>query len=249
MNLPTPGPRDFNTTRWTLVAAAQADDAGRTQARAALEELCRAYWYPIYTFVRRQGHAAFDAQDLTQAFLARFIETSGFAGADRERGRFRTYLLGALKHFLANEWHRARRQKRGGGVRLLEWDALAPEARYAIEPQEPADAELRYDREWAIELTGRTLKRLGAEMAAGGKEALFEALRGTLSGEEPSREETARRLGLSESALKVAIHRLRRRYRDLLRAEIAETVADPAEIEEEMRYLVRALRANPARNL
>ncbi|MCP5519335.1 MAG: sigma-70 family RNA polymerase sigma factor [Verrucomicrobiales bacterium] len=227
------------------MGAAQGGDADQSLARAALEELCRSYWYPIYAFVRRRGHPPHDAQDLTQSFLARFIETGGFAGADRERGRFRTYLLGALKHFLANEWHRARRQKRGGGVRFLEWDALAPEARYALEPCQPPDAERHYDREWARELTGRTLETLRTEWEAAGKGELFAALHTALSGEEPSRGDTARRLGLSEGALKVAIHRLRRRYRDLLRAEIAGTVADAAEVEDEMRHLVAALRAPP----
>ena len=129
-----PGPREFATTHWSLVVAAQPDEASQTQARQALEELCRAYWYPLYAFVRNRGYSSSDAQDLTQSFFARFIETGGFASADPERGRFRSYLLGAMKHFLANEWHRAQAQKRGGGVTFLELDALDPEARYALEP-------------------------------------------------------------------------------------------------------------------
>ena len=146
IDTPVPGPREFNTTHWSLVGAAQSDEASRTIARTALEELCRAYWYPLYVFVRNRGHAPADAQDLTQAFFAQFITTGGFASADRERGRFRTYLLGAMKHFLANDWHRARSQKRGGGVTFLEWDALDPETRYALEPQHSTEPEKDYDR-------------------------------------------------------------------------------------------------------
>ena len=239
---PDPGPREFNTTHWSLVGTAQSDEANRTQARRALEELCRAYWYPLYAFVRNRGYSSFDAQDLTQSFLVEFIETGGFASADRERGRFRTYLLGAMKHFLANEWHRARRQKRGGGLNLLEWDALDPEARYALEPAQSANPDLGYDREWASELIARARERLRAELEAGGKGELFEALKGSLSSDESSRSETAARLGMTEGALKAAVHRLRQRYRGLLRAEIAETVNTRAEIDDEMRYLVAILR-------
>ena len=238
---PAPGPRDFNTTHWSLVGAAQSDEASRTQAQRALEDLCQAYWYPLYAFVRNRGYSSADAQDLTQSFFVRFIETGGFASADRERGRFRTYLLGAMKHFLANEWHRGRRQKRGGG-KLLEWDALDPEARYALEPAQSGDADLAYDKEWALELVARAKEKLRAESEANGKGELFETLKKSLSGDEPSRSETALRLGLTEGALKTAVHRLRERYRELLRAEIAETVNTRAEIDDEMRYLVAVLR-------
>jgi len=208
----------------------------------ALEELCKAYWYPLYAFVRNRGYSSCDAQDLTQSFLARFIETGGFTSADRERGRFRTYLLGAMKHFLANEWHRAKRLKRGGAVKFLEWDALDPEARYAIEPEQPTDLDAGFDREWALELTARAMEKLRLESDACGKGPLFVALKGSLTGEEPSRSETAARLGMTEGAVKVAVHRLRQRYRELLQAEIAETVNGTAEIEDEMRYLVAVLR-------
>jgi len=242
IDTPAPDPREFNTTHWSLVGAAQSDGASRTQARKALEELCRAYWYPLYAFARNRGYSSFDAQDLTQSFLARFIDTGGFATADRERGRFRTYLLGAMKHFLANEWHRARRQKRGGGVRFLEWDALDPEARYALEPEQPTDPDTGFDREWALELIARAMSELRVEWEAGGKTRLFGALKGSLTGEEPPRSDTARQLGMTEGAVKVAVHRLRLRYRELLRAEIAETVNEQSEIDDEMRYLVAALR-------
>jgi RNA polymerase sigma-70 factor (ECF subfamily) len=242
INEPALSSGEFNTTHWSLVAAAQSDEASRTRAGKALEELCRAYWYPLYAFVRRRGYSPADAQDLTQSFFARFIETGGFASADRERGRFRTYLLGAMKHFLANEWHRARTQKRGGGLNFLEWDALEPEARYALEPPQSADPDLDYDREWALELIARAKKKLRQESEADGKGELFEALKQSLTGDEPSRSETAARLGLSESALKAVLHRLRQRYRKLLRAEIAETVNTRADIDAEMRYLVEVLR-------
>jgi len=237
-----PGPREFATTHWSLVVAAQPNEASRTRARDALEQLCRAYWYPLYAFVRYRGYSPDDAQDLTQSFFVRILETSGLASADPERGRFRSYLLGAMKHFLANEWHRARAQKRGGGVTVLDWDALDPEARYALEPAQATDPETAFDREWARESIARAMDKLRAEWEARGKGALFEALKGSLTGEEPARRETAARLQMTEGAVKTAVHRLRQRYRELLRAEIAETVADPAEVEVEMRHLVDALR-------
>jgi len=238
------GPREFATTRWSLVAAARPGEGGGSRARGALEELCRAYWYPLYAFVRRRGYSSEDAQDLTQAFFARIIETGGLGAADPERGRFRSYLLGALKHFLANEWHRSQTQKRGGRVRFVEWDALDPEARYAGAPKEPVSPELLFDREWALETTGKALQALRAEMAEAGKGGQFDALKGSLTGEgEASREEVAARLGMSEGAVKVAVHRLRQRYRGLLRDGIAETVSNEADLEDEMRHLVAVLRA------
>lgn len=235
-------PREFATTHWSLVAAARSGEVSETRARRAVEELCRAYWYPLYAFVRSRGYSSADAQDLTQAFFARFIESSGFASADRERGRFRSYLLGALKHFLAKEWQRSRTLKRGGQVRFLEWDALDPEARYALEPMQSADPDQTYDREWALELIGRAKATLRAEFESAGKQHLFEALQSCLGEQEPPRAETAARLGLSEGAVKAAARRLRQRYRELLRAEIAETVSTRTEIDEEMRYLVDVLR-------
>jgi len=239
-----PDPREFATTHWSLVVAAKADEASRTRARAALEELCRAYWYPLYAFVRFRGYSPDDAQDLTQSFFTRIIETGGFASADPEQGRFRSYLLGAMKHFLANEWHRARAQKRGGGVNFLELDALDRSARYALEPAEESDPDAGFDREWARESIARAMEKLRAESEDRGKGELFAALKGSLTGDEPARKETAARLVMTEGAVKTAVHRLRRRYRELLRAEIAETVADPADVDVEMRHLVAALRGN-----
>jgi RNA polymerase sigma-70 factor (ECF subfamily) len=238
-----PGPRQFATTNWSLVGAARPDEASQTRAREALEELCRLYWFPLYAFVRGRGYSAADAQDLTQGFLARFLETGGFASADRERGRFRSYLLGAMKHFLANEWHRAGAQKRGGRVQILEWDALDPEGRYAAAPKQWETPEHLFDCEWAREVVSGALRTLRDEMAKAGKGDRFDALKGSLIGEEdPPREEIAARLGMSVGGVKVAVHRLRQRYRALLQSAIAETVSNEADLQDEMRYLVEVLR-------
>jgi RNA polymerase sigma-70 factor (ECF subfamily) len=238
-----PGPRQFATTHWSLVAAAKANEASEATARKALEELCRAYWYPLYAFVRYRGYSSDDAQDLTQSFFARIIETRGFASADPERGRFRSYLLGAMKHFLANEWHRGQAQKRGGQVQFVEWETLVPEARYAGTSRASEDPEHLFDREWALDTADGALRALREEMEKAGKSELFEALKGTLTGEdEAPREEIARQLGMTEGAVKAAVHRLRRRYRTLLRATIADTVSNEADLDDEMRYLVAVLR-------
>ena len=240
---PIPGPREFVTTHWSLVEAAQPGEASRTRAREALEELCRAYWYPLYAFVRSRGYSAVDAQDLTQTFFAQIIETGGFASADRTRGRFRSYLLGAMKHFLANEWHRAKTQKRGGQVQFIEWDALDPEARYAAASAQSDDPEHVFDREWALQTVAGALRELRDEMAKAGKSDQFDALKASLTGEyEPPRDQIAARLGMSPGAGNVAVHRLRRRYRRLLRAAIAETASNEADLADEMRYLVAVLR-------
>jgi RNA polymerase sigma factor (sigma-70 family) len=237
------GPRQFATTHWSLVGAAKPGELSQTRARAALEELCRTYWYPLYAFVRSRGYAAHDAQDLTQAFFARIIETDGFASADPKLGRFRSYLLGALKHFLANEWHRSQTQKRGGQVQFIEWDALDPEARYAGAAEQSDNPEHLFDREWALETIAGALKALRDEMTKAGKGEQFDALKSSLTGEdELPREEIAARLEMSEGAVKVAVHRLRQRYRKLLRAAVAETVSGEADLDDEMRYLVAVLR-------
>ncbi len=239
------GPREFATTHWSLVAAARVDRADASNARRALEALCRAYWYPLYAFVRFRGHSADDAQDLTQAFFTRIIETNGLAGADPTRGRFRSYLLGAMKHFLANEWQRGQALKRGGGVQLIAWDALDPESRFAGAASSEGDPERAFDREWALETIAAALRALRDEMSADGKAEEFEALKGCLTGEEDSpRQQLAERLSMSPGALKVAIHRLRQRYRTLLRAAIAETVNNEADLDDEMRYLITVLRQN-----
>lgn len=235
-----PGAREFHTTRWSLVLAAQ-QGGDATRVHRAMSALCQDYWYPLYAFVRRRGHPPHDAQDLTQAFFLSLLETH--AAADPARGKFRSYLLGALKNFLANDWHRAQTQKRGGGQRLVEWDALDAEARYALEPFEQSDAETLYDCRWAMELLARAVEKLRAEFAAKGEAETFEVLKSTLSGAGPDRGQIAQQLGMSEGALKVAIHRLRQSYREVLRAEIAETVDSPEEVDAEMRHLVAVLRS------
>jgi len=232
----------FTTTHWSLVAVVGADAASRSASRKALEQLCEAYWYPLYSFVRRRGYAAADAQDLTQAFLAKFLAMDGFGAADRSRGRFRSYLLGAMKNFLANEWDKGNTLKRGGAVEFLEWDALEPEARYALEPAAGNDAELEFDRGWAMECFNRATEGLRTECERKGKGELFDTLKGCLSGELPDRAESASRLGMSEGAVKVSVHRLRQRFREILRSEIGRTVAESAEVDDEMRHLVAVLR-------
>jgi len=222
--------------------AAKADEASRISAKAALEELCRAYWYPLYAFVRYRGYSPDDAQDLTQSFFVQIIEKHGLVFADPERGRFRSYLLGAMKHYLTNEWRRSQAQKRGGGVTFLELDALDPEARYALEPAQSIDPDAGFDREWARESVSRAMEKLQAESKSRGKGDQFNALKGSLTGNEPDRRETAARLGMTDGAVKVAVHRLRGRFRELLQTEIAETVTDQADVEAEMRHLMAALR-------
>ena len=236
------GGANFTPTHWSVVLAA-AGRSDSTHARDALEKLCRNYWLPIYAFVRRQGHNPHDAQDLTQEFFTRLLESNYLAGVDREKGRFRSFLLASLKHFLANEWDKAKAQKRGGGHVLISIDAAAAENSVGLEPADVLTAEKIFERRWALSLLEQVLRRLREEYARDGKEQQFEQLKSTLT--EASRSvsyaEIARRLATSEGAVKVAVHRLRQRYRELLRAEIADTVADPREIDDEIRNLFAAL--------
>ena len=230
--------RDFHTTRWSMVLHARGDSAG---AQASLAQLCEAYWYPLYAFVRRQGTGGDDAQDLTQEFFARLLEKGWLGDVERERGRFRSFLLAAMKHFLANEWDRSRAKKRGGGAAMLALDAMSAETRYRHEPADTQTAEKFFDRGWALTLLDQVLARLRGEMTAAGRIADFEALKFCLTGEKTAYAEVARTLGMTEGAVKVAVHRLREPYRALLRAEIAETVATADEVDDEMRHLLAAL--------
>jgi RNA polymerase sigma-70 factor (ECF subfamily) len=235
------GAPQFLTTRWTVVLAAGGADAARSGE--ALEALCRAYWYPLYAWVRRQGRSPEDAEDLTQAFFASLLARRDLGGADRAKGRFRSFLLASMKHFLANERDRARAQKRGGGQPLLALDAGSAETRYALEPSHGESADRVFERRWALTLLDATLARLRAEYARDGKERLFDELKETLAagrGEVPYAGIGAR-MGMGEGAVKVAAHRLRRRYREALRSEIADTVASPGEVEEELRHLHAAV--------
>ena len=223
----------FYTTRWTVVLQAQ-DEAG-----TALEELCQRYWYPLYAFVRRRGHSAADAEDLTQEFFARLLSKRWLEAADQERGKFRTFLMMAMKRFLANEWDRSRRLKRGGDTAILSLDTLGAEQRFANEPAAPEDELLLYDRGWALTLLERTLARLAREQEA----EKFAVLKPALTADRGAFDcaAAAGELGLSEGATRVAVHRLRKRYRELFREEISQTVAHPGEIEEEIRHLVEIL--------
>ena len=231
----------FVTTHWSVVLTAGDSDTPR--ARAALETLCQTYWYPLYAFVRRTGHSREEAQDSTQEFFARLLTHNTFARADPARGRFRTFLLASLKNFLATEWAKARAQKRGGGAQLLPLEFDTAEARLA-QPIAPGDTPDRaFDRQWALALLDVVLGRLRREYSDTGREGLFLGLKDTLGGgrtEIPYRELGAN-LGMSEAGVKVAAHRLRRRYRELLREEIANTVAAPEEVEDELKHLFAAL--------
>lgn len=235
--LPSPA---FAPTRWTLILRARGETP---EARAALGELCEAYYQPVLRFLRREGRDEDAARELTQEFFARILARGAFAEADPERGRFRSYLLGALKHFLADRRKHEQRQKRGSGVAPESLDA-APEGEQ--EPIQVADAsppESFFDREWALAVMGRALVVLQEEFADGSKSEQFETLKPWLIGESPgmSQSDAARQLGLSEGAVKVGIHRLRKHFREAVRAEIAQTLRDPALVDEELRHLIEAL--------
>ncbi|HAA69755.1 MAG TPA: RNA polymerase subunit sigma-24 [Planctomycetaceae bacterium] len=241
----SPDQRQFATTQWSLVVAARQQPESQSRARLALAELCHAYWYPLYAFVRSRGYAAADAHDLTQSFFVRFVEPGSFAAADPAKGRFRSYLLGAVKHFLSHERERRQAKKRGGDVTVIDLDALSPEARYALEPAQAIEPDARFDREWAQEVTARALCKLRGEAECLGKGGQFNELKVSLAGDLPAPQETAQRLNMTLGAVKVAVHRLRKQYRQLLRSEIAQTVDDPADIDAEMQYLVTALLSRP----
>jgi RNA polymerase sigma factor (sigma-70 family) len=231
----------FATTHWSLVAAAQEPDT--PAAREALADLCRAYWFPVYAYVRRRGHDRHKAEDLTQAFFARLLEKNDLAAADKTRGRFRTFLLTACQHFLANQHDYARAKKRGGGKVPLSLDFAAAEGRYANEPADPETAERAFERRWALELLDAALAELRAEYVESGRGKLFDTLKGCLAagGADAAYADLAAELGMTEGAVKVAVHRLRQQYRDRLRSAIARTVADEADVDDEVRDLFAAL--------
>jgi RNA polymerase sigma-70 factor (ECF subfamily) len=233
----------FATTHWSVVL--NAGQAASPEAAVALEQLCLTYWYPLYAFVRRKGHGPHDAQDLTQAFFARLLEKNYIAQADRERGRFRTYLLAALTHFLADEWDKARRLKRGGGREIISFDAASAEERYRLEPVNPLDAAKLYERRWVTTLFDKVLARLEEEFRDSDKGKSFDQLKGSLLAEETgvSYAELGGQLGMKEDAVKQAVHRMRRRYRELFREEIEQTVSGPGEVEDELKYLFAVLSA------
>jgi RNA polymerase sigma factor (sigma-70 family) len=230
----------FATTHWTVVLAASG--SGSPQADLALEELCRTYWYPLYVYVRRQTPTREDAEDLTQAFFARFLEKNYLTGLNSERGRFRAFLLAALKHFLANEWDRAKRQKRGGGVTMVPLDWQDADTRYHIDPPDNLSPDKLFDRAWAVTVLERVLARLRGESAAEGKTEMFAQLKPFLMVGKSAipYAEVAQKLKLTEGTARVTVHRLRGRYRELLRDEVRQTISDPAQFEEEMRTLLSA---------
>ena len=217
--------------------------AGATATRQpALEALCSAYWPPVYAFVRRRGHDQETAKDLTQAFFARLLEKRDLKAARRDRGRFRSFLLACAKHFLTNEWDRGQAQKRGGGKPVLPFAFEDAEHSFYMEPSDEMTPERLFERSWAQTLVQRTMQRLRDEHENQGRGAQFERLKPLLMAEnEVSQRETAARMGLSEGAVKMAVLRLRRRYKELLEAEIAETLQDPEEIADEIRFLFAAL--------
>jgi RNA polymerase sigma-70 factor (ECF subfamily) len=231
----------FATTEWSLVLA--AGQRGTPRAEEALARLCALYWYPVFAFVRRRGHPADEAQDLTQGFFARLIEKGDLSGADRSRGRFRSFLLTACQHFLSNERDRMHAQKRGGALVAVPIDAAAAESRYQRALAHSETPERLYDRQWCLALLAGVLDDLREEYVAGGKEGTFDRLKDFLTADEGAgtHADAARDLGVTPAAVKVAVHRLRRRYREALRRRVADTVETRGDVEDEIRYLLRTL--------
>ncbi len=231
----------FATTHWSVVVEAQGESPA---AQEALETLCRIYWRPIYSFVQRQGIGPEEAEDLTQGFFADLLERRSLSAVRKEKGRFRSYLLGALKYFLADERRRAMAIKRGKGQRLIPLDQLSVDERIEMEPADPLTAEQIYERRWAATVLERVLNLLKDEYRAAGNAALFDSLKQLLPDEPgaPSQADIAAQLGMTENAVRQAFHRFRQRYQSLLREEIAHTVATPGDIEDELRHLISVVR-------
>jgi RNA polymerase sigma factor (sigma-70 family) len=229
----------FVTTHWGVVLAAR--DLESPQAAECLEKLCRAYWRPLYSFIRRQGYNPEHSEDLTQAFFAQLLEKNHLAHLRHQEGKFRSFLLTLLKHFLSDERDKARAQKRGGGQTPIFLDALSEEERYRVEPANESSAEDLFDKRWAQTVLDRAFQRLRDEYKEAGKEALFEGLKDLQpqsAGPSPSYAERALQLGMTESAVTSAIHRLRRRQSEIIRDEVAQTVARPEDVSDEIRYLI-----------
>jgi len=227
----------FTTTHWSVVLAAGRDDS--PQAATALDRLCQTYWYPLYAFARRSGLTEPDAQDATQSFFTHLLEKSLLARADPQRGRFRTFLLTSFKNHLGQARLKAAAQKRGGGVEIFSLDDTAAEERYRREPVDPQSPDRLYERRWAIALIEKVLGQLESDYAAAGKATLFAAIKPYLTGDRGTStgRELGQQLGVREGTARVALHRLRERYAELFRAEVAQTVATPEELEEELRHI------------
>ena len=236
------GAAAFTTTHWSVVLEAQGESPA---AHEALEKLCRIYWRPIYSFVRRQGFQPAEAEDITQGFFAQLLERRSLSAVRKEKGRLRSYLLGALKYFMADEQRRAMAIKRGKGQRLIPLEELRADKRIEMEPADPVTAEMIYERRWALTVLEQVLDRLKNEYRTAGNAALFDSLKQLLPDEpgSPSQAEIAARLGMAENAVRQAFYRFRQRYQSLLREEIAHTVATPGDIEDELRHLIAVLEA------
>ena len=235
------GGASFATTHWSVVAQSALTDV--PEASKALEQLCEMYWPPIYSFIRRRGYAPADAQDLTQSFFAFLLRTKAYARADRQQGRFRSFLLGSVKHFLSDNWDRDRAVKRGGDFEFVSLDQQTAETFYDPVSADDSSAECLFDVRWAKTLTSSALNALRQELEAEGKTQLFEQLKTFLIGgsDLPSYDEASTRTGLPAATVKTHVHRLRLRYREIVRREVARTVSTPHEIDGELHYLCRVL--------
>ena len=231
----------FATTHWTVVLAAGSPDSSRY--REALETLCQSYWYPLYAYLRRCGHARDTAEDRTQAFFAKLLEKGRLQQVDPQRGRFRSFLLTSFKHFVTDEWDRQMAQKRGGMGHLVSLDVSSAETRYVFEPTDNLTPELVFEKSWALTVLDRAMSRLKAEYEEAGKGRLFERLKGALAKEKTPvpYSDIAAELGITEGAVKLAVFRLRRRYRDLVRSEVAQTVSSSDQVDDEIQALFTAL--------
>lgn len=228
----------FVTTQWSVVLRAARPES--PEAQAALAALCQNYWFPLYAFARRQGCDLHSAQDLTQEFFGKLLEKNYLSVADRRRGKFRSFLLTAFKCFLANEWDRSQAQKRGGGRKVVSFDGMSAEERYLLEPEDTASADQLFDRRWACDLLEAARAKLRSEFTEAGRAERFKHLEAYLPGGQPtlSQSELGTVLGLTEGSVKQEVFRLRRRYGEILREAVAQTVAQPDEVDEEIQYLI-----------
>lgn len=235
------GPRDFRTTHWSVVLAAKRSDS--PERMAALTALCQGYWYPLYAFVRRQGRDRQEAEDLTQEFFAQLLEKNSLAAVQPELGRFRSFLLASLKNFVANDWRRTHTARRGGEYPIISWDDQPGEDRYLREPTHDATPEKLFEQSWALTLIQTVLEQMKEEYADAGKSQLFESIHASLCEEEGAGTyaEIATKLNMTQGAVKMSVLRMRRRFVHLLRAEIAQTVPEVREVEEELRHLFTCL--------
>jgi RNA polymerase sigma factor (sigma-70 family) len=231
----------FTTTHWTVVL--EAGDSESPEAQRAISQLCRIYWYPLYAYVRRQGYEVHQAQDLTQEFFAHLLSHRSFRGLDRQKGRFRSWLLASLENFLAKEWRDAHRLKRGGNATILSLDAMDPEDRYQLEPSDNSSADRVYERRWALTVVEQALTRLRAEFESAGRLPMFQQLQPLLTdpGAKEIYAQVAAALNMTPGAVKVAVCRMRQRYGEILRQEVAQTVARPEDVEAELHHLANVL--------